>query len=489
MAWIALDAGTSVIKAVAFNHLGGEIAVARERTDVLHPRPEFSEQSMEAVWSAAVKTIRLVAEQIEGPIEGLALTAQGDGCWLIKDDSEPCGNALLWNDGRAASIVEHWRTSGIVERAYARSGSVAYPGLSHALLAWLSENHPDRLQGARWALSCNGWLFHRLTGKIAADLSDASNPFSDVRKKAYDDELFAMFGLQSLRAMFPAIVEGDSQSARLCAEVAESIGLKRGLQVVMAPYDIVATAYGVGVTSPGQACVILGTTICTEVITAKLDLSGPAVGTTIALGEDLHLRAMPTLAGCETLEWAARMLGVDSLSNLEMLASASPAGARGVLFLPYLSEAGERSPFLDPQACGSFHGFKLSHAQCDMARAVYEGVSYAIRECLGATGAAVKEMRVCGGGARSSLWCQVIANVTGVRVLRSSKSELGARGAFLFGLATARESTIAQAASEFPLTFEVFEPSGDPDLYAERYDTFLHTRATVRALWRAKEGS
>jgi xylulokinase len=375
-----------------------------------------------------------------------------------------------------------------VEQAYTRSGSVAYPGLSHALLAWLAENEPNRIQDARWVLSCNGWIFHWLTGEIAAEISDASNPFGDVRKRTYDDVLFRMFGLESLRAMFPAIVEGDSQSACLRAEVAAELGLKLGLRVVMAPYDIVATAYGAGVTSPGQACVILGTTICTEVITADLDLSGPATGTTIALGDDLHLRAMPTLAGCETLEWAARMLGANSLSNLEMLASASPPGAHGVLFLPYLSEAGERSPFLDPQACGSFHGLKLSHTQSDIVRAIYEGLSYAICDCLCATGAAVEEMRVCGGGARSSLWCQMIADVTGVRVLRSSESELGARGAFLFGLAVARKTTVAQTASEFPLTFEVFEPSGDSDSCAQRYDAFLHTRAAVRALWRAKEG-
>ena len=260
MAWIALDAGTTVIKAVAFNSVGREIAVARERTAVLHSRPEFSEQSMDAVWNAAVETIRLVVQQVEEPIEGLALTAQGDGCWLISDRGQPCGAALLWNDGRAASIAERWRSSGVVKRAYARSGSVAYPGLSHALLAWLTEHQPDRLQGARWVLSCNGWIFHRLTGKIAAEISDASNPFSDVRKGTYDDELFRMFGLESLRPMFPAIVEGDSQSASLHAEVAAALGLKPDLRVVMAPYDIVATAYGVGVASRGQACVILGTT-------------------------------------------------------------------------------------------------------------------------------------------------------------------------------------------------------------------------------------
>ena len=136
----------------------------------------------------------------------------------------------------------------------------------------------------------------------------------------------------------------------------EDLGVAVGTPVVMTPYDIVSTAYGAGVTEPGQACVILGTTICAETITAELDLSVPPSGTTIALGGGLHLRAMPTLTGCETLEWAVQMLGVADMSALEALAASAEQGAGGVVFLPYLSPAGERAPFLEPRARGSLHG-------------------------------------------------------------------------------------------------------------------------------------
>jgi xylulokinase len=123
-----------------------------------------------------------------------------------------------------------------------------------------------------------------------------------------------------------------------------------------------------------------------------------------------------------------------------------------------------------------------------MARAVYEGLSYVIRECLEATAAIVSELRVCGGGARSSLWCQMIADIVGVRVLRSAESEIGARGAFFFGLTvTGEAANVDEVAAKFPLAFESFEPSGAAGFYGREYGRFLTTRETVRTLWRQEK--
>src|SRR6185503_14745725 len=131
---------------------------------------------------------------------------------------------------------------------------------------------------------------------------------------------------------------------------------------------------------PQQACVILGTTICAEALTSDLDLRGEPAGTTIALDNGLYLRAMPTLTGCETLEWVVNLLGLTNIAELDTLAAKAQPGAAGVIFLPYLSPAGERAPFLEPRAQGSFHGLTLLHNREDVCRAVYEGLSFAIRE-------------------------------------------------------------------------------------------------------------
>ena len=468
MAWIAVDAGTSVIKAVAFDREGREVALAREKTEVLHPRADFAEQSMDAVWTAVVNTVRNVSSRLQEPVDGIAMTAQGDGCWLVDAEGHPTGNAILWNDGRAAEVVEDWRGKGTITQAFRVSGSVAYAGLPNAILHWLREHQPARLAAARYALTCNGWIFAQMTGRFVADLSDASNPFADVKQGEYSDELIGLYQIEKERHLLPPVARGADLVAVLTARAASELNVAADTPVVMAPYDIVSTAYGAGATLPGQACLILGTTICAEAITANLDLSEEAAGTTIALEDGLHLRAMPTLTGCETLEWIVQLLGLTDIAALDSLA-ATAESTDGILFLPYLSPAGERAPFLEPRARGSFHGLTLTHTKAQVARSVFEGLSFAIRECLQRCAKDITEVRVCGGGARSDLWCQIVADVTGLTVLRPVENEIGARGAFLFALkATGTLSDISEGVQRYPVKINAFSPSIER---SKEYDT------------------
>lgn len=485
MAWIAVDAGTSVIKAVAFDSEGREIALARERTEVLHPGAGFAEQSMDAVWNATVSTVRSVVRQMKEPVNGIALTAQGDGCWLVDAEGHPTGNAVLWNDGRAAEIVEVWRREGIVAEAFCISGSVPYAGLSNAILHWLRKNQPDRLAAARYALTCNGWIFAQMTGHFVADLSDASNPFGDVKERTYSGQLIELYGVEKQKHLLPPIAQKSSLVAALTSRAASELSIAAGTPVVMAPYDIVSTAYGAGVALPGQACVIMGTTICAEVLMSDLDLNEDAVGTTIALEDGLHLRAMPTLTGCETLEWTVKLLGLGSIGELDELAATAQPGSDGAMFLPYLSPAGERAPFLEPRARGSFHGLMLTQTRAQVARSVYEGLSFAIRECLEHAAKGITEITVCGGGARSKFWCQMISDVTGMTVLRPVENEVGARGAFLYALrATGVLTNISEGIRRYPLTVDTFYPlAAAHQQYNARYSIFLRTRKIAQEQW------
>jgi xylulokinase len=488
MAWIAVDAGTSFIKAVAFSIEGREIALCREPTTVLHRLPEYSEQDMDAVWQAVVKTVQQVVAQLQEPVRGIAITAQGDGCWLVDADGLPTGPAILWNDGRASGIVDTWNRGGLIEEAFPVSGSVPYAGLPNAIFRWLEVNDPQCLARSRCGLTCNGWIFSQMTGRQAVDLSDASNPFGDVAHHMYSDALLTLYGAEKQAFLLPGIAQGKDLIGLLRLGVAQQVGLPARTPVVMAPYDIVATAYGAGVTRPGQACVILGTTICAETITATLDLLGTPAGTTIALGDGLHLRAMPTLTGCETLEWARVMLGLADMDALEALARSAAPRSSGPLFLPYLSPAGERAPFLEPGARGSLHGLSLAHGRAEIARSFYEGLTFGIKECLDTAAHDLREVRVCGGGARSELWCQMIADVTGLDVLRPSENELGARGAFLFGMKTLGEiESVDAGAGRFPVPIKRFYPDKElRSLHIDKYQQFLEVREHARQQWRIR---
>lgn len=487
MAWVCIDVGTSIVKAVLYAEDGTELAVAREESRILRPSPGFVEQDMESVWASVVSTVRsLLRQRMGDAVDAIAITAQGDGVWLVDADGCPVGNAILWNDGRSSGIVDRWTREGVVEEGFRISGSVTYAGLPNAIWRWLNEHEPDRFANARWSLTCNGWVFFQLTGDVTADLSDASNPFSDILAEEYSERLMELYGVSAWRSLLPAIRKGQACVGNLSATAAKAFGLTKDIPVVMAPYDIVTTAIGCGCVQAGQACVILGTTICAEGITDRLALDGTISGTTIALGGGKHLRAMPTLTGCETLPWAVSILGLDEIQNLEMLAAESEPGAAGIFFLPYLALAGERAPFLNPRARGSFCGLTLTHRRHHVARAVLEGLAYVIRDCLqAAIGGQLSEIRVCGGGARSDLWCQIIADAIGARIVRTRDREVGAKGAFLFGLtAMGRAPNLSAAAEAYTREEISFSPDAHRHaFYKNGFETFLQLRELAVPQW------
>ncbi len=487
MTWLCIDAGTSVIKAVLLDAAGKELAVSRQSIAVSRPEPGHAEQDMDAVWKAVVSVGRAVAAESTEEIEGIVTTAQGDGCWLVDAAANPVGPAILWNDGRAHEIVESWRARGVIEQAFGLSGSVAYPGLANAIWSWLKTHDPDRLARARWLLSCNGWLHTKLTAQIAADLSDASNPFCDVAARSYSPELLRLYGLEEQARLLPELSR-STPVGELHDEAAEAMGLRAGMPIVMAPYDIVAMALGCGCFSAGQGCVILGTTICPEEITLNAQRNGPPAGTTIALDrEGLYLRAMPTLTGCEALDWGAAMLRAERLEDLSRMAARAPAGANGVVCLPYLSPAGERAPFLAPAARASFLQLSHTHSRDDMARALFEGLTFVIRECFAAASASpLKRIWVCGGGSRSELWRQLIADVCRCEVLHPHASELGARGALFVALtAVGAASSWQEAAQRCVVHEDVYAPEEKRSArYDDLFERFLKLRNALAETWR-----
>lgn len=486
MTALAVDVGTSMIKTVLFDDDGNELAVSRQATDVLRPHPGWAEQDMMAVWNAVVFTIRSVLPQAPGHVRFLSVTAQGDGCWLVDKGGAPTGPAILWSDGRAAEIVDTWRDEGLLDEAFQRNGSLTFPGLPNAILTWLAKHDPERLERSSTALYAGGWLFLRFTGERAVDESDASAPFLDLETRQYSPEIRAMFGLEWAERLLPPVRSDDHRAGGLNAQAAAELGLPEGIPVVLSPYDIASTAIGVGATSPGQACTILGTTLCTEVVRDTVDTSGEPAGLTIALeSTGKVLRAFPTLAGAEVLVWASNMLGVGHPRDLVDLATQSPPGAHGLVFLPYLSPAGERAPFLDTHARGTFWGLSLEHTRADIARAVLEGLTLVIRDCLIASGARTEELRVCGGGAANALWCQLISDVVGARVVRSADSEVGAKGAFLVGLvATGAEPSLDTAAARYVRIDVSCEPHPErAAFYTNLYDQFRELRNVASQGW------
>jgi sugar (pentulose or hexulose) kinase len=206
--------------------------------------------------------------------------------------------------------------------------------------------------------------------------------------------------------------------------------LTAGIPVVAAPYDLPACAWGAGVTGVGDGLLIIGTTLACEVVVDAVDTTGEPCGLTLATRFDRRwLRAMPAMVGAAALDWVLALVGA-GVDDLPGLLAASPAGAHGVTVLPFLAEAGERAPFVEPRARARVDGLHLATRPADVVRAAAEGIAYAARHCLSAAGL-TGELVVCGGGAASGPWLQIFADVLGHPLRGLAGDEVGARGAVL----------------------------------------------------------
>ena len=486
MVAISVDAGTSLVKSVAFADDGTELFVARRAVPIARPQPGWSEQDMHAVWQAVEETIREVVEHVGHDVRFLSLTGQGDGCWLIDNDGETVGPAILWNDSRATAFVEQWYQDGTLEQAFRLNGNVVFPGAQSAILRWLYEHDPQRIKRARMAFYCKDWLALKLTGVAGTDESDASFPFFAIRARAYAPELLHLYGVEWAERLLAPVLPGTKPVGVLSSTAAQSLGLRPGLPVVVAPYDIAATSLGLGAVKPGQALSILGTTLCTEVVTDTIDTSGPPAGLYVCAGlPDRWIRGFASMCGTEAVNWLCQFLGDVEPTALSAMAATIEPGADGVVFLPYLSPAGERAPFLNAHARASLSGFSLEQTREHVARAVLEGLSFVIRECLDASAVQPTELHVCGGGAASDLWCQMIADITRIPVLVSNSAEVGAQGAMFVGLvATGAEQSIESVVLKYAHTRTSYLPNAAlTERYEELYRHFLVVRDAASELW------
>jgi xylulokinase len=239
MAIICVDAGTTMIKAIGYDEDGKESLVARQTTSVTRPAPGWAEQDMAAVWDAVVLTVRQVADQLPGAVDFVAFTAQGDGSWLVDSSGVPTGPAVLWNDGRAAQIIDEWTRAGVLDQAFRINGSLTSGGLPNAILTWFRRHDPARLERSATSLTCAGWLFTQLTGEVCTDESDASAPFLDIRNRRYSPELLDLYDMAWARDLLPEIRGDERRVAEMSASAAASLGLPTGTPVVMSSYDTV----------------------------------------------------------------------------------------------------------------------------------------------------------------------------------------------------------------------------------------------------------
>jgi erythritol kinase len=485
--FIGVDVGTTAVKAAAYTKTGVQVVSARRSVQLHRPKDGFCELPMDQLWDSVAACLEEVASGIDkAQLRSIGVCGQGDGLWMLDAQMQPVRNAILWNDARASSYVQGWVDTGISDKISQASRTAIWPGTAGAALAWVRDNEPDAIARAQHILFAKDWIVYKLTGELGTDFSDATIPFLDLATDKYSSDVFTSLGLPDLSNKLKKPASATKTAGVLKAD----IGLP-AVPVATGALDLAAMMTGLGLSTPGDMCLILGTTAVRSFIMAPEPFTKPPVAATVhhPFTQD-WIRVLAPQSGASAFDWFAALHpnsfgGADAgeiASKINEIAKHVPPGANGVIFQPFLT--GERAPFVAPDAAASFLGMRPSTTKADLARAVMEGTGLSLRHCLYSENTPAPERVVLtGGGARNTLWCQIVADIMGVTILTNEGEDHGLWGAALLGGATVGLDPLNAIRDE---TFVTYAP--DPaahETYNTLFETYLKTLDASRAIWAA----
>jgi xylulokinase len=448
---IGLDVGSQSVKAILVDGDGVAVANTSVGIDTSYPASGWAEQdpaAWEQALSRSVRDLRTMAGIGGADVEMLALACQVDGLVALGQDLRPLRPAIIWLDRRATQQSAALRDAAGEAAIVARTG--LNPDASHVApkAMWLRDTEPETYRATRWLAPVGGGLNGWLTGEVVQDHANASSTLLyDLVARDWCEELVASAGLDMAR--MPAIRPACEAIGRLRAKAADALGLSTRCRVAVGTGDDHGAALGAGALEPGIVVDVTGTAEPVAVPTRDAVIDEQRLVETHAHAlEGMLLLENPGFVSGGSTNWWARMHGV-SQAEMFKLAELAPAGSDGALFLPTLS--GATTPRWDDRMRGCFAGLGLHHERPHLARAVLEGCSFALRDIVDrfeAMGLGREELRVVGGGARSALWLQIKADVTG-RPVRAVKGDCAtsAGAAMLAGVAAGFFTDLQEAAA------------------------------------------
>ncbi len=476
---LGIDTSTTATKAILVDRSGMVKGVASANYGYETPQPLWSEQSPESWWEGTSSSIRDVMEATATPpgdIEAVGLTGQMHGSVLLDGEGAVVRPAILWNDQRTGPQCDEIRRRIGKQRLIEITGNDALTGFTAPKLLWVQEHEPENWARVRHVLLPKDYVRLRLTGDYAVDVADGSGTILfDLKSRTWSPEVIEALDITS--DLLPATHEGPDVTGTVSAAGAEATGLLAGTPVVAGGGDQAANAVGVGAIAPGVVALSLGTS---GVVFATTD--GPAVEPEGRVHAFCH--AVPgrwhmmgvMLSAAGSLRWLRDAVAPDSsFDDLVAGAAEVSPGSDGLLFLPYLT--GERTPHPDPLARGAFVGLTVRHDLRHMTRAVMEGVAFGLRDGLDlmvATGiAAPRQIRASGGGIRSALWRQILADVLGTEIAVAGTEEGAAYGASLLAaMGGGWSATVDEAVERWVEVEPVASPSADRESYAATHRRF-----------------
>jgi xylulokinase len=473
---IGIDTSTTATKAILVDASGSVRGVGMSSYDYQTPRPLWTEQDPELWWTATVDAIRQVIVEHEidpARVEVVGLTGQMHGSVLLDDSGEVVRPAILWNDQRTADECDEIRRRVGPRRLIEITGNDALTGFTAPKLLWVARHEPDNWARVRHILLPKDYVRYRLTGEYALDVAGGSGTILfDLARRTWSREVLDALDIDP--SLLPPTFEGPMVTGTLSREAAGATGLAVGTPVVAGGGDQSANAVGVGAVKAGVVALSLGTS---GVVFATTE--GPAIETRgrvhsfcHALPDRWHMMGV-MLSAAGSLRWLRSAVAPNrSFDELVEGAAEVPAGGDGLFFLPYLT--GERTPHPDPRARGAFVGLTVRHDLRHMTRAVLEGVAFGLKDGLDLMTEAGLEpptqVRASGGGTRSALWRQILADVLGADIVTVATEEGAAYGTGLLAAVGAGWfESVEAACAEVVEVSPSASPSEERPGYADRH--------------------
>ena len=474
MLFIGVDLGTSAVKTLLMSETGEIKGVSSKEYPLNFPKPGWSEQNPSDWWNGVKECIgELMTGRDASEVCGISFSGQMHGLVILDKNDNVLRPAILWNDGRTQEECDYLNNTVGREKISSYTANMALTGFTAPKLLWVRKHEPEIFEKIDKIMLPKDYIAYRMSGVHSTDVSDASGTLLfDVEHKRWSDEMLEITGIR--RNQLGDIFESSKPVGTLTETAAKELGLCPGVKIIAGGGDNACGAIGTGTLKNGMCSISLGTSGTVFIASDKFaaDADNAMHSFAHANGKYHFLGCMLSAASANKW-WMDEIIGTKDYAGEQ--AEITGLGTNNVFFLPYLM--GERTPHNNPLARGTFIGMTPDTTRARMTQAVLEGVTFALRDALEIArgfGIEINRVRLNGGGAKSPLWCRIVANVMNVSVDKINSEEgPGFGAAILAAVGCGVFGSVEEAADKLIRVVETTE--SDPEtvaLYEEKYRKF-----------------
>ncbi len=487
MLFIGVDLGTSAVKLILADEGGKVLKVVSKEYPVNFPHSGWSEQNPYDWFDKSVEGIKELIAGFDGnDVKGISFGGQMHGLVMLDSEDKVIRPAILWNDGRSYKETEYLNNVIGKDKLTEYTGNIAFAGFTAPKVLWVKANEPENFAKISKICLPKDYLAYRLSGVFSTDVSDASGTlYFDVKNRTWSKEMCEICSIDM--NWLPQIFESYEKTGNLKPEIAEELGISKDCIIAAGAGDNAAAAVGMGIVGKGGCNISLGTsgTIFISNDSFGVDANNALHSFDHADGGFHLMGCMLAAASCN--KWFMEEILKTNDFKTEQ-AGIKELGKNKVFFLPYLM--GERSPINDPDARATFIGMSMDTTRQDLVQAVFEGVAFALRDSFEAAksiGVNIEKSGVCGGGAKSPLWRQIIADILNITLVQTENEEGPALGgAILAAVACGVYPSVEDACSKIiKIVAETKPIPENVALYEKRYQEFSRLYPALKEVFKA----